>query len=193
MADNGKLIVAARGFGLIELMIVLTIMSLTLLVGLPAYGEFFANAKMRNVAEGYVNGIRQAQSLAVQRNANARFRITAQGWEVRDVESDDVLRSEYLFEATAANAPNVEITPDGATEITFSGFGRALKKNPAVPPASSGTAPIGRITIAAAGNPVTKSLGIDISQQGRSVRMCDPSSRFTYSGSTDPLGCPYPW
>jgi type IV fimbrial biogenesis protein FimT len=182
----------ARGFSLIETMIVVSLMALLLMLALPTFTEMMANAKVRNVSEGMMNGLRQAQLEAVRRNANVRFRMTTDGWEVRDVDTDNVVKSDVVFEATSSNPPKVTTEPDGATEVTFTGLGRTLEKNPPVPPAADGTDPIAKIKIDPPDKIGTRSLGIAVAAVGGNLKMCDPDSKFTYSGSTDPLACPFP-
>ena len=193
MAGEPGFLMRARGFTMIEMMIGLSIMALLLMLAMPAFIEFTANAKVRNVTEGLLNGLRQAQLEAVKRNTNVRFRMTADGWEVRDVDDDSVLRSEVVFEATSANPPKISTEPAGTTEVTFTGLGRVLEKNPPAPPAVGGTEPIAKIKIDPADKIGTRSLGIAVSAPGGNLKMCDPDTKFTYDGSVDPLACPFPW
>jgi len=182
-----------RGFTMIEAMITITILGLLLLLAMPAFIEFAANAKVRNVTESLLNGLRQAQLEAVKRNTNVKFRMTADGWEVRDPDDESdkgKLHSEIVFEKSSANPPKVSTEPVGSTEVTFSGLGRVLEKNPPSPP---GTDPIAKIKVDPADKVGTRSLGVAISALGGNVKMCDADAKFTYSGSVDPLACPYPW
>jgi type IV fimbrial biogenesis protein FimT len=177
----------ARGFTLIEMMIAVAIMGLLLLLATPGYIEFTANSKVRNVTEGMMNGLRQAQLEAVKRNTNVQFLMTADGWEVCCDEDDKVIKSEVVFEATSANPPKILTEPVGSKAVTFGGLGRAAEKN------ADGTDPIAKIKVDPPEKIGTRSLGIAISSLGGNLKMCDPDSKFTYSGSSDPLACPYPW
>ena len=64
------------GFTLIELMVVLTIMTLLLLAVAPSFSSWVANAKVRSVAEEVANGLRMAQAEAIRRNRPAVFVVT---------------------------------------------------------------------------------------------------------------------
>lgn len=184
---------AARGFTLVEMMVALFIVTLLLLLVIPAYSEFAANSKARHVTESALYGLRQAQLEAVKANALVRFRVTSTGWEVRDVDTDTVLRSEVLPETGSGNAPTLVVEPAGASEVTFTGLGRVAEKNPPVPPSTASTDPIVKIKVSPPSPVGTRALGVSISALGGSVKMCDPDSKFTYSGSKDPMACPYPW
>lgn len=176
-----------RGFTIVELMVGLVVVAIMLVIAVPQYAQFMDNTRVRNVTESLAGGVRQAQLEAVKRNEPVKFALTDEGWEVRDVETDGLLVAEAIFETTGKTAPAVEAEPSGATEVTFSGLGRALVKNP-----SDGTDPVNRIKVAPAG-PGTKRLGVAVSIPGGNIKVCDPDPKFTYSGSKDPVACPHPW
>jgi type IV fimbrial biogenesis protein FimT len=67
---------SSRGVTLIELMIGLAILALLLGMGLPAFGAWIANSKVRNAAEGLQAGLALARSEAMRRNQNVEFVIT---------------------------------------------------------------------------------------------------------------------
>lgn len=176
-----------RGFTLIEMMIALTILGLLMLLAMPSFIEFTANTKVRNVTEGLMYGVRQAQLEAVKRNANVRFSVTADGWEARDVDTNTVLKSGVVFETASTNAPKITIEPAGSVAVTFNGLGRILDKN------ADDSAPIAKFKFDPSGKFGSRSLGIAVIAPGGSLKMCDPDAKFTYSGSLDPLACPFPW
>jgi type IV fimbrial biogenesis protein FimT len=67
---------SSRGVTLIEMMIGLAILALLLGMGLPAFGAWIANSKVRNAAEGLQAGLALARSEAMRRNQNVEFVIT---------------------------------------------------------------------------------------------------------------------
>ncbi|MFO1413292.1 MAG: GspH/FimT family pseudopilin [Burkholderiales bacterium] len=181
----------ARGFTLIELMVTLAVVAILLLFATPAFVAFIANAKTRNVAEAIVEGMRLAQSTAVDRNTTVRYSLTEQGYRIVDTASGTVLRSGDFVEA-GSGAPVLRTEPEGASAVTFTGFGRILANNPPVAPETSASDAITRIHVTAA-SAGSRTLGVVVSALGQDVRMCDPNPRFTYKGSTDPAACPFPW
>ncbi len=62
-----------RGLSLIELMVVLTVIGLMLMVAIPGFGNWIQNSRIRSVAEEVQNGLRLAQSEAVNRNRRVAF------------------------------------------------------------------------------------------------------------------------
>jgi type IV fimbrial biogenesis protein FimT len=63
----------ARGLSLIELMVVLTVIGLMLMLAIPGFGNWMQNSRIRTVAEEVQNGLRLAQSEAVNRNRRVAF------------------------------------------------------------------------------------------------------------------------
>lgn len=179
--------VQQRAFTLVELSVAMAIVALLVLRGVPAYADFMANTRIRNVAESFANGVRQAQLEAVKRNEPVRFLLTSDGWELRNATTGAVLETEPVGERKAGKPPAVAIEPPGASAITFNGVGRVLKKNP-----NDNSDPISKIKISPTGAG-TRELGVAVAALGGTVKVCDPSSSFSAAGSSDPLRCPYPW
>jgi type IV fimbrial biogenesis protein FimT len=67
----------ARGFTIIEAMIALAVMGVLLAVGLPAFGEMMANARIRESAESVVALAQFARAEAVKRNAPVTFALVS--------------------------------------------------------------------------------------------------------------------
>lgn len=65
-----------RGVTLIELMVGLVILALLLAMGLPSYGVWISNSRVRSAAEGLQSGLVLARSEAMRRNQNVEFVIT---------------------------------------------------------------------------------------------------------------------
>lgn len=164
----------ARGFTLIEVMVGLAIVAILMMLAMPMYTQFMANTQVRNVAESMLNGVRQAQLEAIKRNEPVKFVLdTTKGWEVRDVSTDSVIKSENVVETS----PKATITraPAAATEIAFNGLGRRV-----VPGAGITQIDVTTTMIADARN-----LRVAIPATGVGLKLCDP--KFT---GTDPLACP---
>ena len=66
---------APAGFSLIELMVVLSVLSILLAVGMPAFGRLLHDIEIRGSAEGLRAGLQTARTEAVTRNARVRISI----------------------------------------------------------------------------------------------------------------------
>lgn len=170
-----------RGFTLVELMIGLVILAILMLVALPAYNEFMGNARIRNVADSLVNGMRHAQVEAVRRNRMIEFIVDpANGWRLRDPSDNSTLHTEPFSDSNGqiVVAPN----PAGTTKLTYSGLGQYIPNlNP------DDNTPVMtsiRITHATLSAPHDLRVTADPAW-GVGVRVCD--KRFA---PADPVGCP---
>ena len=67
----------ARGFTLIELMIVMVILGIVMMVALPAMRTVLVNAQLRTAAESRVAGMMTARQEAIRRNESVRFRTVS--------------------------------------------------------------------------------------------------------------------
>lgn len=67
---------SARGLTLIELLIGIAITALLLAFGLPSFGTWMANSRVRGAAEGLQSGLAVARAEAIRRNQNVEFVLT---------------------------------------------------------------------------------------------------------------------
>lgn len=67
----------ARGFSLIELMIVIAIAGIILAIAVPSFQEAMNNSRIRGVAESIQFGLVKARSDAINRNAPMRFQLVS--------------------------------------------------------------------------------------------------------------------
>ncbi|MFL6697683.1 MAG: Tfp pilus assembly protein FimT/FimU [Vitreoscilla sp.] len=67
---------AGAGFSILELMVTLTIVGLTLVMAIPAFGRWSADAHTRTAAEDLTNAIRLTQSTAIARGRVGLFALT---------------------------------------------------------------------------------------------------------------------
>ena len=65
------------GFSLIELMVTLTLIAFLLVLTLPAYGTWAADAHVRAAAESLTNALRLTQATAVAKGRTSMFALTA--------------------------------------------------------------------------------------------------------------------
>lgn len=147
----------ARGFTLPELLIVVTVLGVLLAAGLPAFGEFVRNQRVKTASFDIFSSLVVARSEAITRNASVTVSPTGgawtNGWSVTD-SGGTVLR-------TMGAVPNVTITgPAGGpapTSVVFRGSGRLSAAVPAFELTASGSSVISRcISIDLSGRPTTK-------------------------------------
>jgi type IV fimbrial biogenesis protein FimT len=65
------------GFSLIELMVTLTLIAILLVLTIPAYGTWTADAHVRATAESLTNALRLTQATAVAKGRTSMFALTA--------------------------------------------------------------------------------------------------------------------
>jgi type IV fimbrial biogenesis protein FimT len=189
-----------RGFTLVELMVTVTLMVLLMGLAAPSFRLWLANAKVRTVSDALQNGLRLAQTTAVQRSRQVVFLLTnndacttgtaaaANGvnWNIRTVplvagESVAVVQCGVLSDVASG------VTIIGPAAVCFNSMGRQTANN------STGVAG-GTCTLAASGvstynisTPAgNRPLRVLVALGGQS-RQCDPARVQT---STDPEGCP---
>jgi len=111
-----------RGFSLIELAIGLLLISIVTVLAAPAFNVWIQNARIRNAAEGILNGLQLARAEAVRRNASVQLIFdTGAAWSVSTVATG----TEIQKRVTTADSSTafVAITPNGADRVTFNGMG----------------------------------------------------------------------
>jgi len=155
-----------RGLTIVELMIALTITTVILAIGVPSFGVWVQNTRIRNAADAIVNGMNLARGEAVRRNTAVMFEIdSGSGWVVSV--GGDTIQERPASDGSA----DITVTPTtGATQVTFNGVG-AMVAN------ADGSASITDVDIES--DLVTLSHGarplrVLVSRAG-SIRMCDPN------------------
>jgi type IV fimbrial biogenesis protein FimT len=145
-----------RGFTLPELLIVITVLAVLLAAGMPSFGEFMRNQRVKTASFDLYSTLVHARSEAITRNATVTIAPVSSawtnGWTMTD-SGGTVIRS-------MGAVPNVTITrvDAGPANVEFRGSGRL---NVAVMPtfqltASGSTVTTRCITIDLSGRPTTK-------------------------------------
>lgn len=165
-----------RGFSLIELMVVVTILVILLAFGIPSFKTMMQNSQIRNAAEAIENGLNLARTEAIHRNTITQFLLgTGSLWQVC---ADTATPCLNIIQARTAaeGSPNAAVAATFST-LSFNGYGR-------VGTALAGASAVFNITNPTAGScTVVRCLRVIVTQGGQ-VRMCDPAL-----ANTNPQGC----
>lgn len=160
----------SRGFTLIELMVVITIMAIGVVITAPSFAQLIANYRVRAGADSMINGLSYARAEAVRRNTPVSFAVVAggSGWTVTQVTPGTVLQSR-----SGNDSPGLSVASSNAsTSVTFLPTGLV----------QSGTQ-LSQVTISSA-TTGTESRRINIFGGGL-IRMCDPG----VTTANDPRRC----
>jgi len=178
--------IAVKGFSLMELMVVVSIVGILSAVSLPSFSRWIQDAKTRTTAEALQNGIRLAQVEALKNGAPVQFFLTSDNnptlnstpsasgtnWGIQ-VLSTTIPNSAVTFVQGASlgdNNDGVVMTTTKPT-IIFNSIGRLVTFNASgqLIGSSNATYSLSNPTLTNA-----RQLNVVVSSTG-SVRMCDPS------------------
>ena len=140
------------GFTLPEILIVITVLVVLLGVGMPSFGDFVRNQRLKTASFDLYSTLVHARSEAITRNASVTVAPVSSawtnGWTVTDA-GGTVIR-------TASAVSNVNIT--GPVNIVFRGSGRLNAASmPTFQLTTTGSGITSRcITIDLSGRPTTK-------------------------------------
>jgi len=166
----------ARGFTLIESLIVVSILGLLLAAGLPTLADFMKNQRIRGVAEQVRDGLSLARLEAIRRNTTVNFVPNGTGWSVVIPASGNTTAITVATRSPYGQETDITATPTTA-QAGFNGSGRlttgttysvALTQPSLTCAASGGTA---------------RCLNVNV-VRGGDIRMCDPAQ-----SSSRPEGC----
>ncbi len=178
---------APAGFSLIELMIVLSVLSILFAVGMPAFGRLLHDIDIRGSAEGLRAGLQKARTEAVTRNALVRISFSnvsgRPGWTLGCVSSS--LRCPATISSYSANA-DTQIRWGAARSDDQIAVSTALAAGNRLPsgvtfnalgaaPGVESNADASRIDVTHAINEQARRLVLMITAAG-AVKMCDPSA-----------------
>jgi len=198
----------ARGFSLLELMVVLTLIAILALLAAPSMAGWMRNQRIRGTTEALLSGLQTAREEAIRRNRPASFWLvtnltdgcapsSASGTWVVSLNAPDgacnaapsATDDPLLVASQAAQAQGgVDVQAfdkdnSVASEVRFDGYGRIAATG------LGGGSPIARIEVRdpadAANDDATthtyRSLRVQIQGTG-AIRLCDP--RITTTGDT---------
>ena len=185
------------GFSLIELMIGLTIAAVLVMLALPSYSVWVADAQIRNAAESIASGLRYAQGQAISQNTRVEFVLNPAagtgGWTALQIDPTTCATIATLQAGTfreGADRVGFTVVPAGATKVQFTSLGVF-----AAP--CDGTALINQVQIASALagsrnlNVLVGGGASGVAGQGSrtGIKICDPQANIKF-GPNDPKSCP---
>lgn len=193
----------AAGFTLVELMVTIALIAILLVMVVPGFGTWNADARTRSVAESLTNAIRQTQSAAVAQGRTSLFALTADAAPVvtslpaqnasnwmgvlNHLGGSDETAT-LLIKSTEAGTNKVTIT--GPAMICFNSLGRETTIAPANNDLATQCTAVDPTTAApytykVSRTAASRSYNILVYAGGR-VRMCDAAKTLS---STNPDGC----
>ena len=173
------------GFTLIELVTVVTILSIMLFLALPNFNVWLQNTQIRTAGEAILNGLQLARAEAVRRNVNVELRMDlSSGWTAWLPDTGEVIQTRLAGEGSSAAL--VTITPLGANTVTFNSLGTIAAN-------ANGSNPVSEFKIDSISLAATDSRELCILiRTGGNIRMCDPQVASTDTrscGAVIPAGC----
>lgn len=180
------------GFTLIEMMIVITILAISMALGIPSYRTWVQNTQIRNAAESIQNGLQRARTEALVRNTNVAFALIGadSSWQVTQVNPAELIDSRSGAEGSknvTAAGFDKNLNGAAASTITFSSLATVV-----VNALVAGVAPptLRRVeldsTVLSAADSRELWVTIGAGDVGTNVRMCDPEPSLP---GTDPRKC----
>jgi type IV fimbrial biogenesis protein FimT len=165
---------AMRGFSILEVMIVVTVIGVVLTIGVPSFQTWLQNLQIRTGSEAIMSGLQITKNEAVRRNVNVVLTMdttpgSQTGWRM-NLESDvDGTPLQMRDGAEGSGNATAVLSPDGAFRVTFNGLGRVGKN-------IDGSDPLTQIDIdnPSIVNPVDRRKLRILITSGGGVRMCDP-------------------
>jgi type IV fimbrial biogenesis protein FimT len=120
---------APRGLTLIELVVALAIASMLMLVGMPYFGEYNANARLREAGNNVYTDALLAQSEAIKRNRTVRLASDGSKVQVLDMRNPDApqaIRERVLAGGVSSTEVSVDFRSTGRPALDADG---ALKNH----------------------------------------------------------------
>lgn len=159
---------AARGFTIVEILVVLGVSSILMAIAVPTMRSFIENSRIRAASESLQNGITLARNEAVRRNERVEFVTQATGWVVRVPGSVTPLQEASGREGRGGL--DLAMTPADADRVTYDAFGRPTANADASPRLTA-------VDIASSNPPSSgayRPLRVQIQPSG-SPRLCNPA------------------
>ena len=157
-----------RGVTVVELLVAVGIVAIGASLAAPGVATMIGNRKVQGAAQNIIDGLNQARTEAVRRNAAVRFTLEATGWTLTQVNSGSTVQS-----FASSDWSSLLVTNTGGPSVTFLPTGVL----------QSGGVQLSQVTVAStAGELRTRRVNVF---GGGLIRMCDPA----VTTADDPRGC----
>ena len=150
-----------RGFGLIELLITISLLGILTTLAVDNFGTWIQDTRTRSVAESLQNGLRLAQTEAIKSSQNTRFTLTGMNWVIELISRAGTSPSSTtrVHNGGIPDAGHVKIAATNSAVLTFNSMGRLV----------SPTTNVNYIITNTRGN---RRMQVSVNMAGK-VRMCD--------------------
>lgn len=157
-----------KGFTLIELAIGLALLSLLLMLGMPALSGVIENGRIKAAASAYASGLQSARALAISRNATVWFGTGGgySGWIISEDSDGNIPLETKVWAESGGDKVIVTIVPNTLASVSFNALGRPSSAADFV--FSSNVNPC-----ETSSTPGARCLRVVLSAGGQ-VRVCDP-------------------
>ncbi len=113
-----------RGFTMIELMVVITLMAVLLTVAVPSFNDFIVGQRVKTAAFSFANAAVYARSEAIKRNSDVSLVAAAGGWTngwTITLGTTVLNQQESLGNTVLIASKSPKVT---ATQVTYQSSGR---------------------------------------------------------------------
>lgn len=188
-----------RGFTIIEAVVVVVIAGLLLAAALPSAGTWIRNSRIRTAAESISNGLMKARNEAVRLNQPVSFYLvsdadpvsmtdacalssSSSGWVVSATSPAGLCATDaakFVAQrppgdtATGIVVAAVDTLNNGASTVTFNGYGQLANASP-----------VSCVRVSNPSDAATRALNVAVNPGGQ-IRMCDPA----VTDNNDPRKC----
>lgn len=157
-------------------MVGVAIVAMVLAFGVPGFGTYLQNSKIRNAAESMQNGLALARTEAARRNTYVQFALvgTDSSWTVGCTTAAANCPATIQARTAAEGSNTVSVASSGfATALGFNGFGKVTTLS------AGSTKAVFDISNPAGGTceklgGTMRCLRVEVSSGGQ-IRMCDPN------------------
>lgn len=152
------------GFGLIELLITISLLGILTTLAVDNFGTWIQDTKTRSVAESLQNGIRLAQTEAIKQSLNTTFNLTGNNWTIQTSASTSTII--HIGRVPDAGLVTIDEAKK-VVQLRFNSIGRL-------------TSPTNTVNYILSNSKGKRRLQVSVNIAGK-IRMCDPDKTLSAS------------